>query len=68
MIGGIGTSLGPIIGSFIITPLRELPSLFISGEYQGLQNIFFGIILVIVVIWLPQGVFKWVQEKFMRKN
>lgn len=68
MIGGIGTSLGPIIGAFIITPLRELPSLFIGGEYQGLQNIFFGVILVLVVIWLPQGVFKWVQEKFMRKN
>ena len=68
MIGGIGTTLGPIIGAFMITPLVELPTLFIGGEYQGVQNIFFGVVLILVVIWIPQGVLKWAQEKMMLKS
>jgi len=59
MIGGIGTAIGPVIGAFIITPLQELLRVYISGEYQGLQNIIYGIILVVVVISIPQGVHKW---------
>ncbi|HSR10461.1 MAG TPA: branched-chain amino acid ABC transporter permease [Thermodesulfobacteriota bacterium] len=64
MIGGIGTAIGPVIGSFIITPLQELLRVYISGEYQGLQNIIYGIILVIVVICTPQGLHKWITEGF----
>jgi branched-chain amino acid transport system permease protein len=59
MIGGIGTAMGPVIGAFIITPLQELLRIYISGEYQGLQNIIYGIILVVVVICIPQGIHKW---------
>ena len=68
MIGGIGTTLGPIIGAFIITPLQELPSLFIGGQYQGLQNVFFGVILIVAVLWMPQGVVSWVRERWQRRN
>jgi branched-chain amino acid transport system permease protein len=68
MIGGIGTALGPIIGAFIITPLQELLRVYISGEYQGLQNIIYGIVLVVVVICIPQGVYKWVTETIFRKR
>ncbi len=66
MIGGIGTTLGPIIGSFMIAPLQEILSMFIGGQYQGLQNIIFGITLVLVVIFIPQGAFRWVQEIFKK--
>jgi branched-chain amino acid transport system permease protein len=68
MIGGIGTALGPVIGAFIITPLQELLRVYISGEYQGLQNIIYGIVLVVVVICIPQGVYKWVTETIFRKR
>jgi len=59
MIGGIGTAIGPVIGAFLITPLQELLRVYISGEYQGLQSIIYGIILVVVVISIPQGIHKW---------
>jgi len=68
MIGGIGTALGPVIGAFIITPLQELLRIYISGEYQGLQHIIYGIVLVVVVICIPQGVYKWVTETIFRKR
>ena len=68
MIGGIGTTLGPVIGAFIITPLQELPSLFIGGQYQGLQHVFFGVILIVVVLWMPQGVVSWVKERWQQRD
>lgn len=68
MIGGIGTALGPVIGAFIITPLQELLRVYISGEYQGLQNIIYGIVLVVVVICIPQGIYKWVTGTIFRKK
>ncbi len=68
MIGGIGTAMGPVIGAFIITPLQELLRIYISGEHQGLQNIIYGIVLVVVVICIPQGVYKWVTETIFRKR
>jgi branched-chain amino acid transport system permease protein len=66
MIGGIGTALGPVIGAFIITPLRELPSLFIGGELQGLQNFFFGVVLILVVLRMPEGLMKWIGDLFSK--
>jgi branched-chain amino acid transport system permease protein len=68
MIGGIGTALGPVIGAFIITPLQELLRIYISGEYQGLQHIIYGIVLVVVVICIPQGVYRWVTEIIFKKR
>jgi branched-chain amino acid transport system permease protein len=68
MIGGIGTALGPVIGAFIITPLQELLRIYISGEHQGLQHIIYGIVLVVVVVCIPQGVYKWVTETIFRKR
>lgn len=68
MIGGIGTTFGPIIGALIITPLQELPSLFIGGDYQGLQHVFFGLILIVVVLWIPQGVVSWGREKWRKRH
>jgi branched-chain amino acid transport system permease protein len=68
MIGGIGSAMGPVIGAFIITPLQELLRVYISGEYQGLQNIIYGIVLVVVVICIPQGIYKWVTKTIFRKR
>jgi branched-chain amino acid transport system permease protein len=59
MIGGIGTAIGPVIGAFLITPLQELLRVYISGEHQGLQHIIYGVVLVVVVIFIPQGIHKW---------
>lgn len=68
MIGGIGTAIGPVIGAFIITPLQELLRIYISGEQQGLQNIIYGIVLVVVVICIPQGIYQWLKERFSQKG
>ena len=56
MIGGMGTAAGPIIGSFVLTPLQELLRSWLGGRYAGLHLVIYGCILMLVVIFMPQGI------------
>ncbi len=54
IIGGPGTVLGPLLGSLILTPLSEITrSAFQS--YSGVYMMFYGGMLVVVVLFLPDG-------------
>ncbi len=56
IVGGAGTLLGPIVGSFILTPLAELSrAWFGQGGWHGAHLIVYGVLLVAVVLFLPQG-------------
>ena len=45
--------MGPVIGAFLLTILAEFLSLYESlGFYQ---TIVFGLVLILVVIFLPEG-------------
>ncbi len=57
IIGGMGTVLGPVIGSFLITPLAEISrSYFAKAGYEGLHLVIYGFLLVAVVLFFPRGV------------
>jgi branched-chain amino acid transport system permease protein len=51
IIGGRGTIIGPIIGAVVLTTLPEL--LRFTGS---LQFVLYGLMLMIVVIFIPEGV------------
>jgi len=55
MVGGMGTSIGPVIGSFILTPLQELIRAWLGGRFLGLHWVAYGLVLILVVIFMPQG-------------
>jgi len=63
IIGGLGTVLGPIIGSFLITPLAELSrSYFARAGYEGLHLVIYGFLLVAVVLFFPRGVISYIKK------
>jgi branched-chain amino acid transport system permease protein len=64
MIGGMGTSIGPIIGSFVLTPLQELLRSWLGGQFAGLYLVIYGVILMLVVIFLPQGILGLVKGRW----
>ena len=53
LIGGLGTPLGPIVGSVLMTPLDGLLSTFLGG---GPRLLIYGAVLLGVVLLAPQGV------------
>jgi branched-chain amino acid transport system permease protein len=69
IVGGAGTLLGPIVGSFILTPLGELSrAWFGQGGWHGAHLIVYGVLLVAVVLFLPQGAVPYVTALARRKR
>lgn len=54
IIGGPGTVLGPLLGSVVLTPLSEVTRTAFQA-YSGAYLMFYGAILVAVIIFLPDG-------------
>ncbi|HXJ84863.1 MAG TPA: branched-chain amino acid ABC transporter permease [Candidatus Methylomirabilis sp.] len=58
IVGGGGTVLGPVLGSFILSPLAELSRTYLSGgAFTGAHLIVYGILLIAVVLFMPQGAY-----------
>jgi branched-chain amino acid transport system permease protein len=59
IIGGIGTLVGPLIGALLLTGLaegmREI-MLQLGIEVPGVKQVFYGLCLLVVVMFLPEGV------------
>jgi len=63
IIGGMGTVLGPVIGSFILTPLSEVSrAYFAKGGLEGLHLILYGILAILVVLFMPKGIIVYVKR------
>lgn len=57
VIGGMGTVAGPILGSAILITLQEyLKSVSFLQAYSSLYLIVYGLLIMVVVVYLPGGV------------
>jgi len=52
MLGGAGTLLGPIVGSFILESATEL----FKNVFKEAHLLIYGILIVLVVLFLPEGI------------
>ncbi|MBI1960392.1 MAG: branched-chain amino acid ABC transporter permease [Candidatus Rokubacteria bacterium] len=67
IVGGSGTILGPILGSFILSPLAELSRTYFSqGGWTGTHLIVYGALLIGVVLFLPQGAYPALRRLLLR--
>lgn len=58
VVGGAGTVVGPILGSFILSPLAELARYyFAQGGWHGAHLIAYGVLLIGIVLFLPEGAY-----------
>lgn len=67
ILGGMGTILGPIVGALIIVPLGEITAHFFGG-FAGVHLMVYGLILVLVILFLPEGLVGWIQEKIRKRR
>jgi branched-chain amino acid transport system permease protein len=56
IVGGWQTVLGPTIGSILLSPLSELVRAYLGGTYAGLHLFLYGLVLMVVVLFLPNGI------------
>ncbi|MGE0311434.1 MAG: branched-chain amino acid ABC transporter permease [Lautropia sp.] len=64
IIGGLGTPLGPIVGSLLMTPLDGVLSQFLGG---GPRLLIYGAVLLSVVLIAPKGVLGTWRERSRRR-
>ncbi len=69
IIGGVGTLMGPIIGAFILTPLGEIMTALVEplkgmgAKLDGIKQVFYGLCVVLIVIFQRHGVWPWLWRK-----
>lgn len=75
IIGGVGTLFGPIIGAFLLTALAEVlreAMKLIGVDVAGVKQVFYGICLLFVVMFLPEGIWppiaRWLGLDRKRSN
>ena len=66
IIGGLGTALGPFLGSVLVTTLET----WLRAEFGGLGShliglylILYGIALIVIVRFAPQGIVGWLRSR-----
>jgi branched-chain amino acid transport system permease protein len=67
IIGGLGTAMGPFVGSILITSLETyLRAVFsdVRGGLVGIYLIIYGCLLIVVVRFIPQGLVGWFGQRF----
>ncbi len=58
LLGGVGTTFGPIVGAILMFYLVETASDFTSS-----YNLVVGVILVLLVLFFPRGIMGWIRER-----
>jgi len=64
MLGGQGTVLGPLVGSATYERLRGY--LLTSPLFKNLHLAFAGLLLLIIVLFVPAGLIGWLRGRFPR--
>jgi branched-chain amino acid transport system permease protein len=55
-LGGLGSAIGPVLGSFAITPLSELLRSYLGDAAHGLHLAIYGGIVIVVMLYFPSGI------------
>jgi len=59
VVGGPGTLAGATLGAFLLVPLSE-----ILRGLGGLRIVIYGLLLVVFIVGLPEGIFHFVKRKY----
>lgn len=65
--GGMGMAFGPMIGSWILVPLSNLLRGYL-GNISGLHGFVLGLLLVIILLYRPDGILPQIERCIRRKN
>jgi len=67
LFGGVGTLWGPVIGSAILIPTAEILHAELGHVIPGIQNVIFGLAIVILILVAPEGMF-WKARDFVYRR
>jgi branched-chain amino acid transport system permease protein len=66
IIGGLGTLFGPILGAAVLTILADGITELLAAlgwEVPGIKQVFYGLVLLLVIMFLPHGIWPAVARR-----
>jgi branched-chain amino acid transport system permease protein len=63
IVGGLFVSLGPTVGAVITIMLAEVLRIGFGTKAVGWDNLIYGVLLVVFIIFLPKGVLGSIVER-----
>ncbi|GEP58722.1 branched-chain amino acid ABC transporter permease [Reyranella soli] len=63
VVGGIYVALGPTVGAIITLLLAEFLRIFFGTKAVGWDNLVYGVLLVLFIIFLPKGILGSILER-----
>jgi branched-chain amino acid transport system permease protein len=64
VMGGTGSLFGPLIGAGVLIPIQEYARIAWSGSGQALDQIVYGMIIVLIVVLQPRGIIGILEESW----
>jgi branched-chain amino acid transport system permease protein len=64
MLGGAGTLTGPVVGAVLLLSASEI----FKNQFQESHLLIYGILIVVVVLFLPEGIVGGLQHRLRRRN
>ena len=64
MLGGAGTLLGPVVGAALLLTASEV----FKNKFQESHLLIYGVLIVIVVLFLPEGIIGGLERLFRRRS
>ena len=68
VLGGIGNIWGPLIGAAILIPISEYSRIYLGGTGGAVDLIFYGLILMIICIFRPEGLISFVPKNILERK
>jgi ABC-type branched-subunit amino acid transport system ATPase component/ABC-type branched-subunit amino acid transport system permease subunit len=67
LFGGVGSLWGPVIGAMLLVPLAEGLNAELGDVLPGIQGVVYGIAIIMIILWAPEGVYWRVLDRFSRR-
>src|SRR5438552_7867130 len=67
LFGGVGSLWGPVIGAMLLVPLAEGLNAELGDVLPGIQGVVYGIAIIMIILWAPEGVYWRVLDRFPRR-
>jgi len=64
MLGGAGTLLGPVVGAILLLTASEA----FKNQFKESHLLIYGVLIVVVVLFLPEGIVGGLQHRFRKRT
>ena len=56
IVGGLGTTWGPVVGALLLVPLSEIARAQLGNSFQGAHLLLYGAVMVLTMLFMPTGI------------